>query len=249
MADDHGLLSSPKHKSLRLFYNDMNFIKLLKDESHLLYDGTRVIWTGELHLLKNYVESTVGWAGNWFSPGGRAKQFKSQNHDLTMTWYPGKLNSLLFHGKDGDMFKEFLVSVLEQTKVYTDCLSPTVADALLETEPPLVESIKTVSENSVDPNPSPPENHTCACRSYTANLKDVKLDIAVIQKQIESINRVIDSTNNIIESMSVILSPSGTESHQISYDLRVETLLREFSSILTENWRNEIILLIVFKKN
>ena len=39
MADDHGLLSSPKHKSLRLFYNDMNFIKLLKDESF----GTQMI--------------------------------------------------------------------------------------------------------------------------------------------------------------------------------------------------------------
>jgi predicted RNase H-like nuclease (RuvC/YqgF family) len=159
-----------------------------------------------------------------------------------MTWYPGKLNSLLFHGKDGDMFKEFLVSVLvsnclEQTKVYTDCSSPTVADALPETEPPLAESIKTVSENSVDFNPSSPEYHTCACRSYTANLKDVKLDIAVIQKQIESINRVIDSTNDIIQSMSVILNPSGTESHHISYDLRVETLLREFSSILNEKNR------------
>ena len=58
-----------------------------------------------------------------------------------------------------------------------------------------------------------------------------------VQKQIESINRVIDSTNNIIESMSVILSPLGTESHQISYDLRVETLLREFSSILNEKNR------------
>ncbi|CAB3989363.1 Hypothetical predicted protein, partial [Paramuricea clavata] len=111
------------------------------------------------------------------------------------------------------------------------------ADALPETEPPLAESIKTVSENRIDFNPSSPEYHTCACRSYTANLKDVKLDIAVIQKQIESINRVIDSTNDIIESMSVILNPSGTEIHHISYDLRVETLLREFSSILNEKNR------------
>jgi hypothetical protein len=37
--------------------------------------------------------------------------------------------------------------------------------------------------------------------------------------------------------MSVILNPSGTESHHISYDLRVETLLRAFSSILNEKNR------------
>jgi hypothetical protein len=37
--------------------------------------------------------------------------------------------------------------------------------------------------------------------------------------------------------MSVILNPSGTESHHISNDFRVETLLREFSSILNEKYR------------
>ena len=84
-------------------------------------------------------------------------------YDLTITWFPSKLNSLLFQGKDGDIFKEFLVSVLfsncsEQTKVFTDCLSPTVADALPETtEPPLAKSIETVSENSVDFNPTSPK--------------------------------------------------------------------------------------------
>ncbi len=90
----------------------------------------------------------------WISLGSRAKQFKSQHFDLTMTWYPGKLNSLLVYRKDGDKFKEFLVSVLgsncaEQPKVYTDSSSSTIAGALLDTVSPLAESVEAVGVKRV----------------------------------------------------------------------------------------------------
>ena len=61
--------------------------------------------------------------------------------------------------------------------------------------------------------------------------------MAILHKQIESINRVIDSTNSIIESMSIILNPAGADNSSISYDLRIKTLLSEFSLILKEKNR------------
>ena len=94
------------------------------------------------------------------------------------------------------------------------------------------ESFETASGNSVDLKPSFP-SCTCSCKEHITDLKNVKSDGAFLQ----SINRVIDSTNSIIESMSVILNPAGADNRSISYDLRIETLLSEFSLILKEKNR------------
>lgn len=70
-------------------------------------------------------------------------------------------------------------------------------------------------------------------------MEDIKSDVESLQRQMKSINTVIDSTNAIIESMSAILTPSGPESGHLPYDIRLETLLLEFSIILKE--KNKIV--------
>jgi hypothetical protein len=222
----------------------VNAINLLKEQAYLNYDGIRIRWTQDFCMLQNFIESSVRVAGYWKSPGGKAKQFVSTCSDFTMTWYPGKLNSLLFHGKDGESFKTFLVSVLEsdfpeQTNTNTNASCLTTARYTDEAEPQLLgESREISNRDSIDPKQSSPERSTCACKIHiTADLNNVKSDVAVLQKQVESINRVIDSTNSIIESMSVILNPLGTGSHCMPYDLRVEILLKEFSLVLDERNR------------
>ncbi len=44
-------------------------------------------------------------------------QFNSTNTDLSMTWYPGKQNLLLFQGKDGIVLKDFLVKMLGEPNI------------------------------------------------------------------------------------------------------------------------------------
>jgi hypothetical protein len=115
----------------------MNAIKLLNNEANLTYAGSRIKWTGDLNLLKNYVENVIGLTGTWKSLGGNAKPFKSSTFDFTLTWYPGKQNSILLHGKpgkDGELFKQILVTVLDtdhvvrQADAILDSLSVNTAD-------------------------------------------------------------------------------------------------------------------------
>jgi hypothetical protein len=66
--------------------------------------------------LKIFVEDVVSLSGIWKSPGGTAKQFQCSDYDLTLTWYPGKQNTITFHGKDGEMLKEFLMRLLSKPR-------------------------------------------------------------------------------------------------------------------------------------
>ena len=61
--------------------------------------------------MENFVENIIGLVGRWKSPRGKSKQFVSSDFDL-MTWHPGKQNTLLFNGKDGELLKKLLISTL-----------------------------------------------------------------------------------------------------------------------------------------
>ena len=216
----------------------MSAIKSLKEQACLVYDGTRIQWNQEFDMLRNFVANTIRLEGRWKSPGGKAKSFVGRNCDFSMTWYPGKLNSPLFFGRDGDFIKKLLMSVLNSdstTQARTDkdelfrAAAGDVAEAVSGVEPHN-ESFEAVNEIIVDSKrPSP--NCVCACKVHITDFKNVKSDVAVLHKQIESINRVIESTN------SINLNPAGAEIRGMSYDLRLETLLNEFSLVLNEKNR------------
>ena len=105
MADGHELPSSSKDGKFALDIIDVTAIKLFSLIS-------RFQWNQQFDQLRNFVTNTFRLDGKWRSPGGRAKRFDGRNCDFSMTWYPGKCNSLLFFGTDGKSFKELLVSIL-----------------------------------------------------------------------------------------------------------------------------------------
>jgi hypothetical protein len=49
--------------------------------------------------------------GKWTSPGGNAKKFTCCSMDLSITWYPGKQNSLILHGEESLAVTEMLINV------------------------------------------------------------------------------------------------------------------------------------------
>ena len=79
--------------------------QIVKEKAYFIYDGERLKWTQHYCVLKNFVENIVGLEGLWKSPGGISKQFVSTHYNLNMTWYPGKQNSLVLHGRDGKSLK------------------------------------------------------------------------------------------------------------------------------------------------
>ena len=92
---------------------------MLKDQADLVYDGKRVtcIWSRDFFSLQNFVKNVIGLSGTWRSSGGKSKQFTDSNSSFILAWYPGKLNSLTFNGRDGESFKTWLLNVLKSKRV------------------------------------------------------------------------------------------------------------------------------------
>ena len=96
MASGHDILSSVFSDRFEPDDLDLEVIKALNNCGYLEYDGTRVQWTQDFDSLKSFFENSLKLSGKWKSHGGKSKMFRSSNLDLAATWYPGKLNSLLF---------------------------------------------------------------------------------------------------------------------------------------------------------
>jgi hypothetical protein len=106
----------------------------------------RLKWTQDFCSLKNFIVNVVGLKGVWKSPGGNSKQFTSTNFDLNITWCPGKQNSILPHGKDGELLKKLLTSVLNNDCKRCDKTSEGFHTAIAQ---PAISSTGAKSPNTV----------------------------------------------------------------------------------------------------
>ena len=71
-------------------------------------------------MLRKAIETIFVQRGKWWSPGGSARRFDSSVSDFTATWYPGKLNSLTFHGKIGEQARDFLINLCVAMSISTE---------------------------------------------------------------------------------------------------------------------------------
>ena len=146
MADGHDLLTSPKYEKLSFESININSINFLKDQADLVYDGKRVIWSRDFFSLQNFVKNVIGLSGTWRSSGGKSKQFTASNLSFIMTWYPGKLNSLTFNGRDGESFKTWLLNVLISKRVKRTDTDGGCLHALAETSVKSKQHLGSVSQ-------------------------------------------------------------------------------------------------------
>ena len=63
MAEGYTFRSSQSFTNCSLENVDINYIKVLNSQSHLVYDGRRVRWTKDLRSLKDFNENVVGLNG------------------------------------------------------------------------------------------------------------------------------------------------------------------------------------------
>ena len=63
MAESHTFRSSQSFINLSLDNVDLNSIKALNNQSHLVYDGRRVRWTKDFCSLKDFIGNVVGLNG------------------------------------------------------------------------------------------------------------------------------------------------------------------------------------------
>ena len=99
MADGHILRGGCKRLNNNVLFSNFNDDFNPIDCTNVIHDGKRFKWTSNWETLKNFIEYSLQLKGRWTSPGGSSRKFTCKNFDLTITWYPGKQNSLILHGK------------------------------------------------------------------------------------------------------------------------------------------------------
>ena len=80
---------------------------------YLTYDRKRLKWTASYELLKVFVDQTIELKGKWTSPGGSSKKFVCNGSDTTLTWYPGKQNTLTLHGESSTVLFNAMIKTCQ----------------------------------------------------------------------------------------------------------------------------------------
>ena len=119
MAVRCSLETSSSNGNICLSTWDLQGIYRHKSSQDIVYDGKRIRWQNDYESLQKLIECVFAQQGKWKSAGGTSKKFVSSIVDLSCTWYPGKLNSLLFHGETGDLVNEILVTACKSTSFNT----------------------------------------------------------------------------------------------------------------------------------
>ena len=78
---------------------------------NVVFDGQRIKWCESYELLKDFLKTAFNQQGKWCLPGGNSKRFEASTSDFTVTWYPGKQNTLTFKGRSGCLAKEYLINL------------------------------------------------------------------------------------------------------------------------------------------
>ena len=117
MLVGHDIPSSVQYSKFSVQNLNSGAFRPYNDDCNLAYDSKRLKWNNNFDKLQKFLKNIVGLNGKWTSPGGNSKKFKSSNSDLTITWYYGKQKTLLFQGKEGYLFREFLINICETKAV------------------------------------------------------------------------------------------------------------------------------------
>ena len=159
-----------------------------KNENCFVYDGKRVRWTDSFEMLKIFTKHAIEQPSNWLSPGGKYKKFTTSNSDLIFTWNY-ELGTLSFKGEMGDRLKELFITVCTMGKSLP-------AVALNNDKPLSVSRTKTKAARvSIDNDSARSSNHVssvqkskcdCQCGLLVAELEGVKLDLVIVQKNVDT---------------------------------------------------------------
>ena len=161
----------------------------------ITYDGERFKWTSGWETLKNFIEHDLKLKGRWTSPGGSSRKFTGKNLDLTITWYPGKRNSLILHGGLSSSLSNILLKACQRKSDITLAEINNPSKSLNdnqtsipdhESKPkPMMASVECQSESTCLQSLCNVQCD-CSCSLLVAELEGVKLDIAIMQRSIES---------------------------------------------------------------
>ena len=205
MAAGHLKVSSSNTSNKSAIFADFYEINKHQDRRYLSYDGKRFRWAGNLESLKHFVENGVKLLGIWTSPGGSSKMFTCSYLDLTVSWYPGKQNTLMLKGTTSlelaDTLLEFCSTSISGISAKDSKTSNGDNITLESTSQVPMEKAKQKHENetfsveqdevrstSISSTILQGSTTNCRCNLLAADIEGIKLDMVIMQMQIESNN-------------------------------------------------------------
>ena len=224
--------------------------------SNVSYENKRSKWIGTLDILQKFVKYDLKLDGKWSSPGGSSKKFTCYNLDISLTWYPKKLNTLVFHGEESsglvDALKDVCAEAISKNDGLTNNVCVPAKHCSIATTNSAVDKPKQSSNHCIkdsgltDKNQNVSTEHDfklgCQCRILAAELEGVKLDIAIMCRDIEtkflvaSNSRVSDSEQ--ISELKHELLKEKEKSSQLEADISIlvqgrNRELNELKNIIT----------------
>ena len=126
MADSSNFVSSTKfHQNTPKIWNSKEIYNHIAS-SNLSYENKRIKWIGTLDILQKFVKYDLKLDGKWSSPSGSSKKFTCYNLDISITWYPKKSNTLVFHGEESSGLVDALKNVCAEAISKNDGLTNNV---------------------------------------------------------------------------------------------------------------------------
>ena len=175
MADGCSLVSSAHSVSNRVINFSSADILKHKECVNLSNDKKRLKWLGSFDSLQKFVKFDIKLHGHWSSPGGSTKKISCSSPVTSITWYPGKQNSLIFH--------------VEVSGALSDALTEAARVIASQNNSPSKSSLLDVSKSSdgvsmsycafsnSDKSSTQRFYCDCHCSLLAANLEGIKLKI------------------------------------------------------------------------
>ena len=233
MADGCSLVSSAHTVSNRVIIFSSADILKHKECVDLSYDNKRLKWLGSFDSLQKFVKFGIKLHGHWSSPGGYSKKISCSSPVISITWYPGKQNSLILHG--------------EASVALSDALTEAARVIASQNNSPSKSSLLDVSKNSDGvsmshcPSSSSDKSSSqrfycdCQCSLLAADLEGIKLEIAVMQSDINA--NASKSRSDEVNRLKIELSSERESCKRLEADL---SLIIEGRSREVDEMRNII---------
>ena len=233
MAADHACRRSsklPNNSALQLNLDD-DLKQIIV--TNIIHDGQRFKWISNWEKLKDFVKYSLELNGKWTSPGGYSRKFICSNLDLTITWYPGKQNSLILHGKLSNDLSNILLTACQKkingsiVEINAFPMSNNMHNGSLpitqlqDDVGPSVMHYKNDSESSCV-NSLCNTQCDCKCGLLAAELEGIKLDIVIMQRSIEYNNLATNTIpENEFKRLEKELAKEKEKSTQLEKDISI----------------------------
>ena len=154
--------------------------------------------------------------------------------DLSCTWYPGKLNSLLFHGEAGDLVNEILVTACKSTSFNTfensvkgciqnvpklnsrdiDCMTNSSHTQTLNASCCAVKDMyKQPSPKYVDQSSQTvdPKREQCLCVDLVSEFDDMKINFEIVLTRTDALQSLANTQAICFGNDNVVHLESGLD--------------------------------------